>query len=163
MLADCFVEEAKCRHVFRMHAHTLIDGVGAARYALAVKPTVTTVVGINQDCAWGRDSGTASLRPRPATPWRDPEQRGAGGVVGGTGSVLAPVAGSIVFEFIRNCPFAVSPYTWQLTLGAVLPVLIFLLRAGLWTRGEPSGACGADRSSPRSPEPHQALRDGRGR
>jgi branched-chain amino acid transport system substrate-binding protein len=60
VLADCgtdrVFEEAKRKHVFRTHAHTVIDGVGAARYVLAVRPQVKTVAGINQDYAWGRDS-----------------------------------------------------------------------------------------------------------
>jgi branched-chain amino acid transport system substrate-binding protein len=42
--------------VFRTHAHTVIDGVGAARYVLAMNPNVKTIAGINQDYAWGRDS-----------------------------------------------------------------------------------------------------------
>jgi branched-chain amino acid transport system substrate-binding protein len=42
--------------VFRTNAHTVIDGIGAARYLLSVKPDVKTIAGINQDYAWGRDS-----------------------------------------------------------------------------------------------------------
>ncbi len=60
ILADCgtdrVFEEKKYRYVFRTHAHTVIDGVGAARYLLTIKPDVKTVAGINQDYAWGRDS-----------------------------------------------------------------------------------------------------------
>jgi branched-chain amino acid transport system substrate-binding protein len=60
ILADCgtdrVFEERKYRYVFRTHAHTVIDGVGAARYLLAIRPDVKTVAGINQDYAWGRDS-----------------------------------------------------------------------------------------------------------
>ncbi len=60
ILADCgtdrVFEEKPYRYVFRTHAHTVIDGVGAARYLLAIKPGVKTVAGINQDYAWGRDS-----------------------------------------------------------------------------------------------------------
>jgi branched-chain amino acid transport system substrate-binding protein len=60
ILADCgtdrVFEERTYRYVFRTHAHTVIDGVGAARYLLAVKPDVRTIAGINQDYAWGRDS-----------------------------------------------------------------------------------------------------------
>jgi branched-chain amino acid transport system permease protein len=54
-------------------------------------------------------------------------------ILGGTGSVLAPVAGSIVFEFVRNYAFKWSPYTWQLTLGIVLLAIIFFLPGGLWS------------------------------
>jgi branched-chain amino acid transport system substrate-binding protein len=60
ILADCgtdrVFEERKYRYVFRTHAHTVIDGVGAARYLITVKPDVKTIAGINQDYAWGRDS-----------------------------------------------------------------------------------------------------------
>lgn len=60
VLADCgtdrVFEDAKRKYVFRTHAHTVIDGVGAARYVLTVKPQVKTVAGLNQDYAWGRDS-----------------------------------------------------------------------------------------------------------
>jgi branched-chain amino acid transport system permease protein len=54
-------------------------------------------------------------------------------ILGGTGSVLAPVVGSIVFEFVRNYAFELSPYTWQMTLGIVLLVIIFFLPGGLWS------------------------------
>ena len=60
VLFDCgttrVFEEAKYTYVFRTAAHTGIDGIGAARYLLGVKPGVKTVAGLNQDYAWGRDS-----------------------------------------------------------------------------------------------------------
>src|SRR5581483_11141550 len=66
VLADCgtdrVFEEAKRRYVFRTNAHTVIDGVGPARYVLALKPQVRTVAGINQDYAWGRDSWEVFIR-----------------------------------------------------------------------------------------------------
>lgn len=58
-------------------------------------------------------------------------------ILGGTGSVLAPVAGSIVFEFVRNYAIKFSPYTWQMTLGLVLLAIIFFLPGGLWSLAEP--------------------------
>lgn len=54
-------------------------------------------------------------------------------LLGGTGSVFAPVAGSIVFEFVRNYAYGWSPYTWQMTLGVVLLGIIFFLPGGLWS------------------------------
>lgn len=54
-------------------------------------------------------------------------------ILGGTGGVLAPVVGSILFEFIRNYAFELSPYTWQMTLGVVLLVIIFFLPGGVWS------------------------------
>lgn len=54
-------------------------------------------------------------------------------VLGGTGSVFAPFLGSIVFEFVRNYAFKLSPDTWQMTLGIILLVIIFFLPQGLWS------------------------------
>jgi branched-chain amino acid transport system permease protein len=55
---------------------------------------------------------------------------------GGVGSVLAPIFASVVFELIRNYAFKLSPYTWQLTLGAVLLVIILFAPGGLWSMFE---------------------------
>ncbi len=54
-------------------------------------------------------------------------------ILGGIGSVLAPVVGSILFEFVRNYAFEISPYTWQMTLGVVLLLIIFFLPGGVWS------------------------------
>jgi branched-chain amino acid transport system permease protein len=54
-------------------------------------------------------------------------------ILGGTGSVLAPIIGSVVFEFVRNYAFELSPYTWQMTLGIVLLLIIFFLPGGVWS------------------------------
>lgn len=54
-------------------------------------------------------------------------------ILGGMGSVLAPVMGSILFEFVRNYAFELSPYTWQMTLGVVLLLIIFFLPGGVWS------------------------------
>lgn len=54
-------------------------------------------------------------------------------LLGGTGSVFAPLGGAIVYEFIRTYAFKYSPYTWQLTLGAIMLALILFMPGGLWT------------------------------
>jgi branched-chain amino acid transport system permease protein len=54
-------------------------------------------------------------------------------ILGGTGSMLAPLSGSVLFEFVRNYAFEVSPYTWQMTLGIVLLLIIFFLPGGVWS------------------------------
>jgi branched-chain amino acid transport system permease protein len=54
-------------------------------------------------------------------------------ILGGIGSVLAPAVGSVLFEFVRNYAFEVSPYTWQMTLGVVLLLIIFFLPDGVWS------------------------------
>jgi branched-chain amino acid transport system permease protein len=52
---------------------------------------------------------------------------------GGVGSVFAPMVASIVFEFVRNYAFKISPYTWQMLLGGVLLVIILFAPGGLWS------------------------------
>lgn len=54
-------------------------------------------------------------------------------LLGGTGSVFAPFGGAIVYEVIRTYAFKYSPYTWQLTLGAIMLALILFMPGGLWT------------------------------
>ncbi|HTS53831.1 MAG TPA: branched-chain amino acid ABC transporter permease [Burkholderiales bacterium] len=54
-------------------------------------------------------------------------------ILGGTGSMLAPVIGSVLFEFVRNYAFELSPYTWQMTLGIILLLIIFFLPGGVWS------------------------------
>jgi len=54
-------------------------------------------------------------------------------ILGGTGSMLAPVIGSVLFEYLRNYAFELSPYTWQMTLGIVLLLIIFFLPGGVWS------------------------------
>jgi ABC-type branched-subunit amino acid transport system permease subunit len=54
-------------------------------------------------------------------------------VLGGTGSVFAPLVGSIAFEFVKNYALKFSPNTWQLTLGVFLLLVIYFQPQGLWT------------------------------
>ncbi len=54
-------------------------------------------------------------------------------LLGGTGSVFAPLAGSLVFEFVRTYAFKYTPYTWQMALGMAMLLIIFLMPEGLWT------------------------------
>jgi len=54
-------------------------------------------------------------------------------ILGGTGSVLAPIVGSILFELVRNYAFEFSPYTWQMTLGIALLLIILFLPGGVWS------------------------------
>lgn len=54
-------------------------------------------------------------------------------ILAGTGNVLAPFVGSILFESIRSVATQVSPNTWQMTLGIALLLLIMFLPSGLWS------------------------------
>jgi ABC-type branched-subunit amino acid transport system permease subunit len=54
-------------------------------------------------------------------------------LMGGTAYVAAPYLGSLIFELVKSYAFQVSPYTWQLILGAVLLTIILFLPRGLWS------------------------------
>jgi ABC-type branched-subunit amino acid transport system permease subunit len=54
-------------------------------------------------------------------------------ILGGTGNVLAPFLGSLIFESIRSFAYQYSPNTWQMILGTALLLVIFFLPAGLWS------------------------------
>ena len=54
-------------------------------------------------------------------------------ILGGTASVFAPVVGSALFELVRKYAFQFSPYTWQMTLGVTLLLIIFFLPGGVWS------------------------------
>lgn len=54
-------------------------------------------------------------------------------VLAGTGSVLAPFLGSIIFEVARSAATQHSPDTWQMILGVVMLTIIFFLPSGLWS------------------------------
>ena len=54
-------------------------------------------------------------------------------VLGGTGSVAAPILASLVFEWIKSAAYQYAPYTWQMVLGISLLLVIMFLPAGLWS------------------------------
>jgi branched-chain amino acid transport system permease protein len=54
-------------------------------------------------------------------------------ILGGTGNVLAPFLGALIFESIRSFAYEYSPNTWQMVLGAALLLVIIFLPAGLWS------------------------------
>jgi branched-chain amino acid transport system permease protein len=72
---------------------------------------------------------------------------------GGISSVFAPMFGSVVFEFVRNYAFKISPYTWQILLGGVLLVIILYAPGGLWSIFEQLAARWIRRLAPLPPEP----------
>lgn len=53
-------------------------------------------------------------------------------ILGGAGSVAAPFVAASVFELVRHYAIKFSPYTWQLSLGVVLLLIIFFYPEGLW-------------------------------
>ena len=54
-------------------------------------------------------------------------------IMGGTAHIGAAFVGSTLFELVRTYAFELSPYTWQMTLGIVLLVIIMFLPKGLWS------------------------------
>jgi ABC-type branched-subunit amino acid transport system permease subunit len=54
-------------------------------------------------------------------------------LLGGVGSVFAPVLASLIFEFVRSYAQANLPYTWQLILGGTLLVIILFAPGGIWS------------------------------
>jgi branched-chain amino acid transport system permease protein len=54
-------------------------------------------------------------------------------ILAGTGSVVAPFAGALIYEIIHTTAYDLSPNTWQLSLGAALLIIIVFLPQGLWS------------------------------
>ncbi len=54
-------------------------------------------------------------------------------LLGGTGSVFAPLGGAIIYELIRTYAAKYSPYTWQMILGVIMLAIILFMPGGLWT------------------------------
>jgi ABC-type branched-subunit amino acid transport system permease subunit len=54
-------------------------------------------------------------------------------ILAGTGSVIAPFLGALIFGIIQTVAFDVSPNTWQMVLGASLLAVIVFLPQGLWS------------------------------
>lgn len=54
-------------------------------------------------------------------------------ILSGTGNVIAPFLGSLVFEVIRSIAYQYSPNTWQMALGIVMLLVIVALPGGLWS------------------------------
>jgi branched-chain amino acid transport system permease protein len=54
-------------------------------------------------------------------------------ILSGTGSIVAPFLGSILFELIRTYAVQYAPHTWQMVLGGTLLLIILFLPNGLWS------------------------------
>lgn len=54
-------------------------------------------------------------------------------ILAGTGNVIAPFLGSIIFESIRSFAYEYSPNTWQMALGITMLLVIMFLPGGLWS------------------------------
>ena len=54
-------------------------------------------------------------------------------ILAGTGNVIAPFAGALIFGVIHTMAYDLSPNTWQMSLGTALLALIVFLPEGLWS------------------------------
>ena len=54
-------------------------------------------------------------------------------ILAGTGNVIAPFAGALIYGAIRTTAYDLSPNTWQLSLGTALLLIIVFLPEGLWS------------------------------
>ncbi len=54
-------------------------------------------------------------------------------ILAGTGSVVAPFLGAMIFGIIHTVAYDLSPNTWQMTLGTALLLVIVFLPEGLWS------------------------------
>jgi branched-chain amino acid transport system permease protein len=54
-------------------------------------------------------------------------------ILAGTGNVIAPFAGALIYGAIRTTAYDLSPNTWQLSLGTALLLIIVFVPEGLWS------------------------------
>jgi len=54
-------------------------------------------------------------------------------VLGGAASTPGPLVGSIAFEFLKSYASKYAAYTWQMTLGIAMLLIILFMPTGLWT------------------------------
>jgi branched-chain amino acid transport system permease protein len=54
-------------------------------------------------------------------------------ILAGTGNVIAPFVGALIYGAIHTMAYDLSPNTWQMSLGAALLALIVFLPEGLWS------------------------------
>lgn len=54
-------------------------------------------------------------------------------ILSGTGSVVAPFFGSILFEMVRSFATQYAAHTWHMVLGTALLLIIMFLPNGLWS------------------------------
>src|SRR5205085_5312377 len=54
-------------------------------------------------------------------------------ILAGTGSVVAPFVGALLYGAIHTLAYGLSPNTWQMSLGLALLMLIVFLPEGLWS------------------------------
>ncbi len=109
-----------------------VEYMGASvRYAIHVNYVIAAVL-----AGVGGGAGRASSSATSIRRWRTGRHRAnssSSPILSGTGSVVAPFLGSLVFEWIKSIAYEYAPYTWQMVLGIALLLVIVFLPAGLWS------------------------------
>ncbi len=54
-------------------------------------------------------------------------------LLGGPASIPGPLVGSIAFEFLKSYAYKYAAFTWQMTLGVIMLLIILFIPGGLWT------------------------------
>ncbi|MBI4637196.1 MAG: branched-chain amino acid ABC transporter permease [Candidatus Rokubacteria bacterium] len=54
-------------------------------------------------------------------------------VLGGPGSIPGPLVGAIAFEFLKSYAYKYAAFTWQMTLGVTMLLIILFMPGGLWS------------------------------
>jgi len=57
-------------------------------------------------------------------------------ILGGAARIPGPLVGSISFEFLKSYAYKYAAYTWQMTLGVAMLLIILFMPTGLWTISE---------------------------
>ena len=108
-----------------------VEYMGAsARYAIHVKYVIAaTLAGIGGALA---ATTVGHIDPEMAY-WTTSGEFIFIAILAGTGNVIAPFLGALLFGLIHTTAYDLSPNTWQMTLGAALLVLIVFLPDGVWS------------------------------
>lgn len=54
-------------------------------------------------------------------------------LLGGPASIPGPLVGAIAFEFLKSYAYKYAAFTWQMTLGIIMLLIILFMPGGLWT------------------------------
>lgn len=54
-------------------------------------------------------------------------------VLGGPASIPGPLAGAIAYEFLKSYAYKYTAFTWQMTLGVTMLLIILFMPGGLWS------------------------------
>jgi len=99
------------------HAVHVMYVIAAALAGIGGALAATTVGHIDPDMAYWTSSGEFIFIA----------------ILAGTGNVVAPFVGALIYGAIHTMAYDLSPNTWQMTLGVALLVMIFFLPEGLWS------------------------------